>query len=147
MQIIVNNNFEQRFIEVSPKATVFDLNNTISALFNNAASEQRLVFGGRQLDLSKNVSDYNISDLCTISIIMKLLGGKKKKKKNYTTPKKVKVPHTDIKKILVSQFQVKKDGTVTQSRSDCSTCGVGFFMGVSKQLSFCGNCHLKVKAV
>ncbi len=55
------------------------------------AEEQRVMFGGRQLEDAERLEACGVSDDSQMYVLMRLLGGaKKRKKKTYTKPKKQK---------------------------------------------------------
>ena len=73
-----------------------------------AASAQRLVFGGRQLqDDGALLAACGVCDEDTLHCLARLLGGaKKRKKKTYTKPKKQKHKHKKIKLRVLKFFKV-----------------------------------------
>ena len=84
-----------------------------------AASAQRLLFAGRQLEDSVVLAQEGVADEDTLHILARLLGGgKKRKKKTYTKPKKQKHKHKKIKLRVLKFFKVS-------GRRPClSTCPV-----------------------
>ena len=70
-------------------------------------SEQRVMFAGRQLDSDTSLAAAGVSDASTMYILMRLLGGaKKRKKKTYTKPKKQKHKHKKIKLAVLKFYKV-----------------------------------------
>ena len=57
-------------------------------------------------------------------------GGKKRKKKVYTKPKKVKHVHKKVKLAFLKLYKVDDAGKVTRLRKECPApeCGAGVFM-------------------
>ena len=59
---------------------------------------------------------------------MKLLGGKKKRKKKiYTKPKKIKHKHRKRSKALLEYFDVDNTGKITKLKIECEKCPAGMF--------------------
>lgn len=73
-------------------------------------------------------------------------GGKKRKKKTYTKPKKVKHVHKAVKLAVLKFYRVDDNGKVQRLRKSCPNeeCGVGVRMAVHKDRFYCGKCGLTV---
>ncbi len=74
-------------------------------------------------------------------------GGKKKKRKNYTTPKKIKHVRKKVKLAILKYYNVDGDGKVTRLRRECPAeqCGAGVFMAMHYDRQACGKCGLTYK--
>ncbi|KAK5978008.1 Monoubiquitin/carboxy extension protein fusion [Trichostrongylus colubriformis] len=112
----------------------------ISAREGIAVEDQRLIYAGRQL------SDHDeVETECTLHLSLSLLGGaKKRKKKVYTTPKKIKHKRKKVKLAVLKYYEVDDNGKIRRLRKECQspTCGGGVFMAAHENRYYCGRCHL-----
>merc|ERR1711963_685825 len=92
MQILVKALSGTRAIELEQNACVELLKQRIEELEGIPATEQRLVAATSLLVDGKTLAESGVEDLSVVELSLALEGGrKKKKKKTYTKPKKVKL--------------------------------------------------------
>merc|ERR1711887_98484 len=145
MQLFVRGLEETTTLNVESRQLIEDVKDQIEKKQNISSSEQRLLYSGKQLENGMRISDYDIQEEATIDLAATLLGGaKKRKKKNYTTPKKTKHKHRKVKLGVLKYYKVDDNGKITRQRRECpgEDCGAGVFMANHFDRQYCGRCHL-----
>ena len=71
-------------------------------------------------------------------MVLRLRGGmaKKRKKKVYTTPKKIKHKRKKVKMSILKYYKVESDGKIKRLRRECPSAewGAGIFVRLSRAL-------------
>ncbi|ODQ56471.1 hypothetical protein SAICODRAFT_68796 [Saitoella complicata NRRL Y-17804] len=132
-------------LDVEASTSVSAAKAQIAAKAGFPAEEQRLVFSGQSLEDAATLASYGITKESNIDLVFRLCGGaKKRKKKTYTTPKKIKHKHRKVKLAILKYYKVDGDFKIQRLRRECPapTCGAGVFMAFHKDRQHCGKCGL-----
>uniref|UniRef100_A0A0N4Z450 Ubiquitin-like domain-containing protein n=1 Tax=Parastrongyloides trichosuri TaxID=131310 RepID=A0A0N4Z450_PARTI len=140
MQLFVNN----IVYEVNENESIKNLKEKIEDKLSIPYVQQRLYYGGKPLNDEVIIGKSLLTDLSTIHLNVELLGGgKKRKKKVYTTPKKIKHKRTKVKLAVLKYYKIDENGKISRIRIECTnpTCGGGVFMANHGNRHYCGKCH------
>ncbi|CAK9007611.1 unnamed protein product [Durusdinium trenchii] len=132
-------------VQVDAEETVQSLKVRIEQSQGLHLDDQRLVFGGQSLENSLSLQSLGLTDESTVFLSSELQGGgKKRKKKTYTKPKKIKHKRKKVKLAVLKFYKVDSNDKVTRLRRECpdERCGPGVFMAMHFNRYYCGRCHL-----
>ena len=74
-------------------------------------------------------------------MVVRLCGGKKKRKKKvYTKPKRIAHKHKKKPKAVLEYFNVDNTGKVTKLKIECEKCPAGTYMADHPDRPTCGKC-------
>merc|ERR1719373_865703 len=132
-------------VDVDPDGDVASLKEQIAVLRGGPLGEESLIYGGRSLHAEEPLSSCGLAQEATLFLSPELLGGgKKRKKKTYRKPKKIKHKRKKVKLAVLKFYKVDSNDKVTRLRRECpaETCGPGVFMAMHFNRYYCGKCHL-----
>ena len=118
--------------------TVADLKAHVAEVTDVPEEDQRLGYGGADLDDASVVRDV-LEEEATVFLTCGLDGGaKKRKKKVYTKPKKVPHKHKKVKLAVLKFYKVDGNNKVVRLRKESPVCGPGVFMATHFNRYHCG---------
>ncbi|EEA06063.1 40S ribosomal protein S27a, putative [Cryptosporidium muris RN66] len=145
MQIFLNCGLSgTQLVSVDSRTSIADLKLRIYEVTGIPTDLQQLNFGFiSSLNDDELILESGLTNLSTVFVTMPLLGGAKKKKKNFAKPKKIKHKKKKVKLAVLKYYKV--DGNkVVKLRRECpaETCGAGVFMAQHFNRITCGRCSL-----
>ncbi|KAI1720606.1 ribosomal protein s27a domain-containing protein [Ditylenchus destructor] len=133
-------------LDASPSDTVGFQKEKIQCEEGIPSNVQRLLYAGKQLDDDDlTLEECEIIGDSTLHLDLRLLGGgKKRKKKTYTGPKKQKHVRKKQKLAVLKLYKIGDNNEITRQRIECTSpsCGGGIFMAKHPDRHYCGKCHV-----
>merc|ERR1712147_315450 len=143
MQIFIKEDGQTQALDCEKDVTIAELKEALEV------TDVRLLSSGQDLNEDAlTLEDFGIQAESTIEVIHPVLGGgRKRKKKVYTTPKKIKHKRKKVKLATLKYYKIDGTGKIERKRSECTheMCGPGIFMANHADRKYCGKCGLTVK--
>ena len=99
----------------------------------------RLVCGTAQLDEELTIDECALEDEANIEAVCALDGGKRKRKKKvYTGPKKIKHKHKKRPKAVLEYYAVEDSGKIKRLKQESPYCEAGTYMADHPNRYVCG---------
>ncbi|CAE7771327.1 ubl-1 [Symbiodinium sp. CCMP2592] len=100
-------------VEPAPTESIANLKERLAGVQCCASTEQCLLFGGRSLRDEELLGECGVEEESTIFLSAELSGGgKKRKKKTYTKPKKIKHKRKKVKLAVLKFYKVDSNDKV-----------------------------------
>ena len=97
--------------------------------------------GTAQLAEELTLEEAGLTDECTVSAMVDAEGGKRKRKKKvYTTPKRIPHKHKKRSKAVLEYFSVEASGKVKKLKQECPHCPPATYMAEHPDRFVCGKC-------
>ena len=140
-----------RTVQVEQNECVELLRQRIEELEGIPCEEQRLTAATVTLVDGQTLAECGVEDLSVVELALAVEGGrKKKKKKTYTKPKKVKHQNKKVKLAILKYYKVDpRTHKIERLKRECThpDCGPGIFMANHYDRQYCGKCHLTYMGV
>ncbi|KAH8739020.1 ribosomal protein S27a [Cryptosporidium ryanae] len=130
-------------LDVDPTMNFEELKLRISEISGISIDSLSINCGFLSLEGVDTLEEAGINEYSTIHFSELTFGGAKKKKKNFTKPKKIKHKKKKVKLAVLKYYKVDGD-KVVKLRRECpaDTCGAGVFMAQHFNRTSCGRCGL-----
>ncbi|EIW66767.1 hypothetical protein TREMEDRAFT_65167 [Tremella mesenterica DSM 1558] len=133
-------------LDLNSETTVDNVKSLITLRQGIPESEQRLVFGGKQLQDGRTLGEYDVQKESTLHLMMSLDGGaKKRKKKNYVDhpeENQAQAEEGQDGHFEILQGRIRRKDSTLRRECPAPTCGAGVFMAWHKDRQSCGKCGL-----
>lgn len=139
MQIFIKEDGQTQALDCEKDVTIGELKEAIEA------SEARLLSAGQDLNNDDlTLEDFGIQAEATIEVVHRVLGGgRKRKKKVYTTPKKIKHKRKKVKLATLKYYKVTDAGKLERLRKE-NPMMPGVFMATHADRYYCGKTGLTI---